>query len=146
MTFFGWKKRCHQLEAEKACLQERNAQLEARVQELAAKNTQLVQALAAAKKHSGNSSKPPSSDIVKPPPKKLRPGQRRKIGGQPGHPKHEPPAFTAAQIDHPILHELARCPVDASHRLLPVAGLQKTLQQVELVDKPFVVTEHGAPG
>jgi transposase len=146
MTCFGWKKRCRQLEAEKACLQERNAQLEARVQELAAKNTQLVQALAAAKKHSGNSSKPPSSDIVKPPPKKLRPGQRRKIGGQPGHPKHEHPAFTAAQIDHRILPELARCPVDASHRLLPVAGQQKTLQQVELVVQPFVVTEHVAQG
>jgi len=114
MTFFGWKKRCRQLEAENAGLRECNAQLAARVEELAAKNTQLVQALAAAKKHSGNSSKPPSSDIVKPPPKPSRSGKRRKIGGQPGHPKHEHPAFTSAPIDRHILHELARCPVDAT--------------------------------
>ena len=146
MTFFGWKKRCRQLEAENAGLRECNAQLAARVEELAAKNTQLVQALAAAKKHSGNSSKPPSSDIVKPPPKPSRSGKRRKIGGQPGHPKHEHPAFTSAPIDRHILHELARCPVDASHPLRPVAGQQKTLQQVELVAQPFVVTEHVAPG
>jgi len=146
MTFFGWKKRCRQLEAENAGLRERNVQLEARVEELTAKNTQLVQALAAARKHSGNSSKPPSSDIVKPPPKQSRAGQRRKIGGQPGHPKHERPAFGAAQIDHHIRHELACCPVDASHRLLPVSGQQKILQQIELAAKPFVVTEHVALG
>jgi hypothetical protein len=107
MTFFGWEKRCRQLEAQNANLRECNAQLATRVEELTAPNTQLVQALAAAKKHSGNSSKPPSSDLVKPPPKKSRAGQRRKIGGQPGHPKHEPPAFTAAQIDHPIRHRRA---------------------------------------
>ena len=146
MTFFGWKKRCRQLEAQNASLREHNAQLAARVEELAAKNTQLVQALAAATKNSRNSSKPPSSDIVKPPPKKLPRGKRRKIGGQPGHPKHEHPAFTPAQIDHHILHELARCPVDASHRLVPVADQQKIIQQVELVEKPFVVTEHVAQG
>jgi len=146
MTFFGWKKRCRQVEAENAQLRARNAQLEARLAEAEAKNLQLVQGLAAAAKTSRNSSKPPSSDIVKPPPKKLRGGKRRKIGGQPGHPKHEHPAFSSAQIDCRRLYELARCPLDASHRLVAVADQQKIIQQVELVKKPFVVTEHVAQG
>ena len=146
MTFFGWKKRCRQVEAENALLRERNAQLAARLAEVEAKNRHLVQALAAAAKNSRNSSKPPSSDIVKPPPPPLPRGQRRKIGGQPGHPKHEHPAFRPEQIDHHCRHELARCPVDASHRLVPRADAQKIIQQVELVENPFVVTEHVAQG
>jgi transposase len=144
MTFFGWKKRCRQLEAEKVKLQERNTWLEARVAELAAKNTQLVQALAAATKNSRNSSKRPSSDIVKPPAQQPGKGKRRKIGGQRGHPKHERAAFSADQIDQQIVHQLRRCPVDPSHTLVEVPGQAKTLQQVELVEKPFVVTEHVA--
>ena len=144
MTLFGWKKRCRQLEGEKLKLQERNTWLEARVEALQAKNTQLVQALAAASKSSRNSSKPPSSDIVKPPTRQPRKGQRRKIGGQRGHPKHERAAFTSDQIDQRIVHQLQHCPVDPSHPLVEVHGQEKTFQQVELVQKPFVVTEHVA--
>jgi transposase len=143
---YGWKKRCRQLEAENARLQAHAAQLEARLAEAQAKNQQLVQALAAAKKTSSNSSKPPSSDIVKPPPKPLEKGKRRKIGAQPGHPKHEHPAFTPEQIDQHIPYELERCPVDPAHRLVPLADQQKTIQQVELVEQPFVVTEHTTQG
>ena len=146
MTFWGWKKRCRQVEAENARLRESNAQLAARLAEAEAKNRQLVEALAGATKSSRNSSKPPSSDIVKPPPPKLPGGRRRKIGGQPGHPKHEHPAFVPEQIDRHRRYELARCPVDASHPLVPVAGQQKIIQQVELVEHPFVVTEHVAQG
>ena len=146
MTFLGWKKRCRQLEAENARLRAHNAQLAGRLAEAEAKNRQLVQALAAATKNSRNSSKPPSSDIVKAPPEQRHPSQRRKIGGQPGHPKHEHPVFTPAQIDQRIPYTLEHCPVDASHRLLPLADQQKIIQQVELVDQPFVVTEHVAQG
>ena len=143
---FGWKKRCRHLEAENARLKAHTAQLEARLTEYQAKNQQLIQALAAARKNSRNSSKRPSSDIVKPPPKPLGKGKRRKIGAQPGHPKHEHPAFTPAQIDRPISYELEHCPVDASHRLVALADQQKLIQQVELVEQPFVVTEHTAQG
>ena len=143
---FGWKKRGRQLEAENAQLKAHAAQLEARLIESQAKNQPLIQALAAATKTSRNSSKPPSSDIVKPPPKPPGKGKKRKIGGQPGHPKQEHPAFTPAQIDHHIPYELAHCPVDPSHRLVPLADKQKIIQQVELVDQPFVVTEHSAQG
>src|ERR1017187_8504243 len=103
---FGWKKRCRQLESENAQLKVHAAQLEARLTEAQAKNQQLVQALAAAKKTSRNSSKRPSSDIVNPPPKPLGKGKKRKIGAQPGHPKHEHPVFTPAQIDPHISYEL----------------------------------------
>jgi len=113
------------------------AQLEARLTEAHAQNQQWVQALAAARKTSRNSSKRPSSDIVKPPPKPLGKGKRRKIGAQPGHPKHEHPAFTPAQIDHPISYELEHCPVDPSHRLVPLVDQQKIIQPVELVEQPF---------
>jgi transposase len=144
--FFGWKKRCRQLEAENARWQARAAQLEARLAEAQAQNQQLLQALAAAKKNSRNSSKRPSSDIVKPPPKPLRKGKKRKIGAQPGHPKHEHPAFTPGQIDHHLAYQLEHCPVDPSHRLVPLADQKKIIQQVELVERPFVVTEHTAQG
>src|SRR5271169_1307024 len=128
---FGWKQRCRQLEAENARLKARTAQLEARLTEAQAKNQQLVQALAAASKTSRNSSKRPSSDIVKPPPKPLGKGKRRKIGAQPGHPKHEHQAFTPAQIDHHLAYALEHCPVDSSHRLVALADQQKIIQQVE---------------
>jgi len=143
---FGWKKRCRQLETENAQLKAHSAQLEARLSEAQARNQQLIQALAAAKKNSRNSSKRPSSDIVKPPPKPLRKGKKRKIGAQPGHPKHEHPAFTPGQIDHHLAYQLEHCPVDPSHRLVPLADQKKIIQQVELVEQPFVVTEHTAQG
>jgi transposase len=144
--FFGWKKRCRHLEAENAQLKAHSAQLEARLTESQAKNQQLLQALAAARKNSRNSSKRPSSDIVKPPPRPLGKGKRRNIGAQPGHPKHEHLAFTPAQIDHHISYELEHCPADPSHRLVALADQQKIIQQVELVAQPFVVTEHTAQG
>lgn len=143
MNLFGWKTRSAQLESENAALRARNLGLEARVTELEAKNAQLVQALAAAAKTSRTSSKPPSSDIVKPPPKRNT-GRKRKIGGQPGHPKHQRPAFPPEQIDRRILHPLHRCPVDPAHPLVALPGQEKILQHVELVAKPFLVTEHAA--
>lgn len=146
MLGFGWKKRCLQAETQNARLRQRNAQLEERLGELEAQNAQLVQALAAAKKNSGNSSKPPSSDIVKAPTRLPGSKKRRKIGGQQGHPKHERPAFTPEQIDRRIVYRLPRCPVDGSHPLVEAPGQQKILQQVELVEQPFVVTEHVAQG
>jgi len=156
MKFFHWKKRCQQLEAENQKLRERNAWLEKRLEELQGKNTQLLaqnsqltQSLAAAKKHSGNSSKPPSSDIVKPGtlgPKTNNKESKRKIGGQKGHPKHQRPLFAPDQVDHRVPYRLKECPVNASHRIIPAEDLdhQRTIQQLELVDKPFKVTEHTA--
>lgn len=146
MNIFGWIKRSKDLKAENQQLRERNAWLEQRVQELEAQNTQLTQSLAAAKKHSGNSSKPPSSDIVKPKGRQRGKKSKRRIGGQKGHPKHERPAFTPDQVDKRIPLRLERCPVNASHRIAPAEGPehQRTIQQVELVEKPFKVSEYTA--
>lgn len=149
MSFWLWKKRVQRLEAEKARLQERNAWLEGRVAQLEAQNRQLLASLAAAKKSSRTSSKPPSSDIVKAP---ARPGGRRrrsphrKIGGQKGHPKHERPPFPPEHIDHHLAHRLNRCPVDPNHHIQPAPDRRRILQQVELVAKPFRITEHVAWG
>lgn len=146
MKWFGWKKRCQQLEAENRQLRERNAWLEQQLQELQAQNTRLTQSLAAAQKHSGNSSKPPSSDIVKPQGKRRHKKSKRRIGGQPGHPKHQRPAFAPEQVDQRIPFRLERCPVNPSHRISPARGTehQRTIQQVELVPKPFKVIEYTA--
>jgi transposase len=155
MSLFGWIQRCRQtqarcreLEAQNRQLQERNAWLEARVSALQAQNTQLVESLAAAKKNSSTSSKPPSSDIVKPPSqqrKRKKKGQRR-IGGQKGHPKHEPVPFPPDQVDERLAYRLRACPVDPSHRIVPAEDRKRTLQQVELAPKPVIITEHTAYG
>ena len=67
---------------------------------------------AAARKDSSTSSKPPSSDIVKPPKPPPPEGQdRRRIGGQPGHPKHERAAFPPESINGGSFdHRLDGCP------------------------------------
>src|SRR3954449_6207752 len=81
-------------------LQARADALEAELAELKLAVAQLGQQLAAARKDSSTSSKPPSSDIVKPPKSPPPEGQdKRRIGGQPGHPKHERVAFPAEAIN-----------------------------------------------
>ena len=92
------------------------------------------------KKNSGNSSKPPSSDIVKPPKPKGRGKNKRKRGGQKGHKKFERPEFKPEQIDQTIEYEL---------RNKDVEGLKPldewfVIQQIELPEKMFYVTEHRA--
>src|SRR5437899_12220098 len=87
-------------------LQARVDALEAELAALKQVVAQLGQQLAAARKDSSTSSKPPSSDIVKPPKAPPPQGQdKRRIGGQPGHPKHErvafpPEALNGAPFDH----------------------------------------------
>ena len=73
---------------------------DARLKALEATVARLQSQLAAARKDSSTSSKPPSSDIVKPPKPEPPEGQdRRRIGGQPGHPKHERAAFPPESIN-----------------------------------------------
>ena len=110
------------------------APLNARIAELQAEVTRL-------KKNSSTSSKPPSSDIVKPPPPPSQGGTRKKRrrGGQPRHPRHLRPPFPPEQIDHTEIHELPG--LRPEWELLDEF---RTLQQVELVEKLFEVTEHRA--
>lgn len=146
MGWFSGQRRQREQEQEIARLREHNAQLQARVAALEAENARLTTQLAAARKHSGNSSKPPSSDIVKPKGQPRIKKSKRRIGGQPGHPRHERPAFAPEQVDQRIAYRLRACPVDPAHRISPAEGSehQRTIQQVEIVDKPFKVVEHTA--
>src|SRR5918997_2598142 len=101
-------------------LQARVDALEAELAALKQVVAQLSQQLAAARKDSSTSSKPPSSAIVKPPkPPPPQGRDRRRIGGQPGHPKHErvafpPEALNAGAFDHRI----DACPL-CGHGLRP---------------------------
>jgi transposase len=115
--------------------------LERRIAALEAENADLKRRLAAASKDSSTSSKPPSSDIVKPPRPPGHAGHGR-IGGQPGHPRHERPPFAPDQIDTICLHELP--PQEVRRRKLRPLDSWHVLQQVERVEKPYVVTEHRA--
>ena len=112
------------------------APLMVRIAKLETENKSLKAEIARLKKNSSNSSKPPSSDIVKPP----APGgdSKRKIGGQPGHVKHERPPFPPDQIDRIVRHD--RPPYAALEPL----NQWTVLQQIELAECPCVITEHRA--
>lgn len=104
----------------------------------------LERRLAQRRKDSSTSSKPPSSDVVKPPkPAPKQRGKRRRIGGQPGHQKHErrllPPEVLDGVFDHP----LDVCP-DCGAPLRRAAATPYVVQHVELVGRRFEISEHKA--
>jgi transposase len=108
---------------------------------LLARIAQLEAEVARLKKNSGNSSKPPSSDIVKPPkPDASKHRGKRAIGGQPGHAKHERKLFGQDEVDRIVECEL---PAEESRGLRPLQQW-RVVQQVELVERPFVITEYRA--
>jgi transposase len=129
---------CQRLQAQ---LEEQRADLE----QLHATVARLEEQLAAARKDSSTSSKPPSSDIVKPPPPPLPPGQdKRKRGGQPGHPKYERALFPHEQIDHFFEHPLHGCPCCGGQLRLN-GGLALVVQQIDLEPAKLKVEQHTCP-
>jgi transposase len=122
-------------------LEQTNAQLRGEVRQLRADNQKLQDQIARLKRDSSNSSKPPSSDIVKPKNKGTPRGKhKRKIGGQEGHPRHERIPFAPDDIGPIIPYELS--PKQAQG-LVPLEEWF-VLQQVDLADKLYLVTEHRA--
>src|SRR6266481_6093886 len=107
--------------------------------DLRAKIADLESQLAKSRKNSGNSSKPPSSDIVKPPRPKGK--RKRKLGAQPGHPRHQRPAFEPDQVDEHFDYSLAECP-DCGGQLEASDEPPRVIQQVEIIEKPTTVSEH----
>jgi transposase len=122
--------------------QRRIAELEEKIQEQAAQIERLTAQVARLLKNSSNSSKPPSSDIVKPP-KPPPPAGGGKIGGQPGHPRHERPPFSTEEIDRVEKHDRNECP-DCGGRVRPAALPPRVIQQAELVERPVEIVEHRA--
>jgi transposase len=129
------------LRAQVFSLEQTNHQLQHEMQQLREENQRLQDQIARLKRDSSNSSKPPSSDIVKPQ-KKGTPGRKgkRKIGGQKGHPRQERIPFAPEDIDATRFYVL---PAEQVQDLIPLDDWF-ILQQVDLVQKLYRVTEHRA--
>jgi transposase len=123
--------------------------LQARLEALEAEVARLREQLAAARKDSSTSSKPPSSDIVKPPKPAPPDGQdRRHIGGQPGHPKHERVPFPPEVVNGGFHDHRRESGPACGHGLQPVPSIApRVIQQVDSQEVPLVIQEHrGHPG
>jgi transposase len=110
----------------------------------------LAELVARLSKNSSNSSKPPSSDIVKPPKGMASKSsgskkKKRKIGGQPGHAKHEREPFPPDELDDIREYELGDCP-GCGGRVSPRRTQTRVVQQVELITRPVEIIEHRAQG
>ena len=114
-------------------LRSTNAELLHRIAEL---ELQLAKAL----KNSSNSSKSPSSDIVKPPKKRAKRRKKAKQGGQKGHERKLREPLSPERVDVVIDYEIEEGEVERLN--LTLTGEFETIQQIELPDAPFIVTEH----
>jgi transposase len=146
VKFFACQKRLRQLEKQNHSLQQEVQQLTEENLRLKKENQRLQSQLAKSKKTSANSSKPPSSDIVKKKGRKRGKNPKRKIGGQPGHPKHERPLFLPDLVDYFHNHDLKCCPDCQGPVHLDPQSQPRILQQVELPQKLFEVHQHTAHG
>ena len=108
--------------------------LQKRVETLEHKVTQLS-------KNSSNSSKPPSSDITKSKAKKRSKG-KRKIGAQPGHPKHERPPFPEDEITSRHHYRLDACPECDNPDVTFLDQPPRIIQQMELEKIVLTKEEH----
>jgi transposase len=135
-------RRIEELVTENQALRETIHGLKETIQGLQAIIQTLREEVARLKKNSSNSSKPPSSDIVKPPKILVRRGRKgkRRRGGQAGHAKYERTPFAEDQVDETFEYELAKA--DAAG-LRPLNDWHR-VQQIELNDRPFRITEYRA--
>ncbi|MGL6195026.1 MAG: DUF6444 domain-containing protein [Thermoguttaceae bacterium] len=105
----------------------------------------LLQRIAVLEKNSKSSSKNPSSDIVKPQKPKLKDENgniaKQKIGAQKGHKQNLRKPITPDLVDSIVKLDLTNCP-DCGHKLSLQKNEPKITQQIELVEKPVVVTEY----
>jgi transposase len=95
-------------------------------------------------KNSSNSSKRPSSDDITKPETKNPKGQKkgdRKIGGQPGHERHDRPPFIDSEIDKTHPYILTACPV-CNGEVSMLNTPPRIIQQMELVEVPIIKEEH----
>lgn len=94
-------------------------------------------------KTSLNSSKPPSSDIVKQSHKKDK-FKKGKIGGQPGHPKHERTLYSQIDVHNVHEYDLIECPVCHHSVDIDLRKEAHIIQQAEIIEVPIQIEEHKA--
>lgn len=121
-------------------LLEENKLLRKRIKFFEEKIQRLEEKIARLEKNSGNSSKPPSSDIVKPAKVTRKLVRKRKRGGQHGHKKFTRKPFEPDQVETVIEYELTDKDVKG---LIPLDDWE-IIQQIELPEKMYEVTEHKA--
>jgi len=92
-------------------------------------------------KNSTNSSKPPSSDITRPTSQQRQKG-KRKIGAQPGHPRHERPVFPEEDIKTFHDYRLDACPECGSTDVTFLDQPPRVLQQMEIEKVVVFKEEH----
>ncbi len=92
-------------------------------------------------KNSSNSSKPPSSDDITKPKRKNKGKGKRKIGGQPGHPRNERPLFPDEDIDTFYDYALPACP-DCGCEVILLDDQPRIIQQLEIKEVPLIKEEH----
>jgi transposase len=116
------------------------------IQQLLARIVELEAEIARLQKNSSTSSKPPSSDIVKPQKAANEDGTRKKRtrGAQQGHTRHLRKPFPPEQVDTFVKITLESCP-RCGGALEQTDKEPEIHQQVELVEKPFIVTEYQLP-
>lgn len=113
------------------------------INQLKAEIEKLTKKIAKLTKNSSNSSKPPSSDEFTKPggnSRKGNKGRKRRRGGQEGHKKNNQKMFPQQDVDKFVPCEIPQEEIDEK-------GLQpldeyEIFQQVELKDKPFIVTQY----
>lgn len=99
--------------------------------------------LAKLSKTSINSSKPPSSDLVKKNHKKGK-ENKGKIGGQPGHPKHDRKLFSQADVHNLEEYNLTECPACHHSVDIDLSKEPHIIQQAEIIEVPIQIEEHRA--
>ena len=123
-----------------ARLLRQNEQLTHQNQLLIEENQKLRERIARLEKNSSNSSKPPSSDIINPKPP-AKNGLKRKRGGQKGHKKYNRELFPEEAIDKTIVHKLPKDEIEHK-KLITLDQTELAIQQVDLPEKLYTVTEH----
>ena len=87
-----------------------------------------------------NSSKRPSADDITKS-KKEKGGEKRRIGGQPGHSRHEREPFSEEEIDKFHSYTLPLCP-ECNSEVIITKGPPRIIQQIELFEAPIIKEEH----
>ncbi len=133
-------------EAGKEATVEVLCRLHSRIEELEKQHQTLSEAIAKLSKDSSTSHKPPSSDITKKPPKTTdkTTTEKKNIGGQPGHTKHERRPFPPDEVNHRQGYGLVDCPHCASSDIFLLPDAPRVLQQIKLKPIHFEVTEYQA--